>query len=363
MNNNSTSISMHTVSLHLSMALIICCIFGCTSDTTGQQASSSDKPLDKPATVAQAAQYLNFEKYPLLKDAKTPNISRIASLSYQAPGDVKTAFEFQKKYLTEQNWKELPTSFINDQSASGSFARNGLKVSVMVYPSGDPGMVALTMTNHGNVEYGKLPVPTGAKLLYDMPVTAAFVTDMPVEKTLEECSKLLLSQGWQTYGNAGTAVYFKRNGVRLLANIMAAPAQGGKTVITYSSELLSADLPAPEKTQELRYVDLTKTLTFQSQDTQDNIFSFYLKKLSEDGWKPTTDKPIQIDKKNVLIFRNPTKDMLTLELFSQPDNIVQVKLFHFSSEEIAAMEYRLEEKQKKQSEKKKEPNTILEKEQ
>jgi hypothetical protein len=325
------------------ITFLVCAALGCGAGNAERQTTGSYKPLDKPATVDQAAQFLNLEKFPLLKGAKTPNCCRIASLSYEAPGNIQTAFEFQQKQLADQNWKELPNSLVNDQSASATFTRNGFMVSVMVYPASRPGTVMVTLANHGNIELGKLPVPADAKPLYDMPATAAFVTETPVEKTAEECCNLLLAQGWKVYGKAGDSVFFKRNAVRLLANIMAAPAQGGKTVISYSSELLSADLPAPEETQDLRYIDLTKTLLFDSRDSQDKIVSFYLKKLSEDGWQPTTEKPVQIEKKSILIFRNPTHDMLTLELSSLPEDTVQVKLVHLSAAELAALEHKIQE--------------------
>ena len=138
--------------------------------------------------------------------------------------------------------------------------------------------------------------------MYAFPVSVAYVTEMSLDKTTEACRKLLEEQGWQPYGNAGNQRFFKRNGVRLSVFIVAAPAQGGKTMITYSTEQLSVDLPAPEETTDLRYVDQNTILYFDTLEPQDTIVKFYRKKLAETGWKATTDHPIQIDRKDLLIF-------------------------------------------------------------
>jgi hypothetical protein len=61
-----------------------------------------------------------------------------------------------------------------------------------------------------------------------------YVTEAPVENTKEACRKLLLAEGWVPYGAAGDTQSFKQNAVRLSATVSSAPAQGGKTMISYS---------------------------------------------------------------------------------------------------------------------------------
>ncbi len=106
-------------------------------------------------------------------------------------------------------------------------------------------MVGVRLMDQGNVNLGKLPVPPDAKPLYSFAGTAAYVTEVPARQTAEAIRALLTARGWQPYGTAGDSHFFKQNAVKLTARCAVAPAQGGKTVIQLSSELLSVDLPAP----------------------------------------------------------------------------------------------------------------------
>lgn len=198
-----------------------------------------------PATVAQAAQTLDLGKFPQMPGAETAEQCNLANLSYKVPAKVADAFEFQRGKLLAQHWQELPGSAASDSSASGTFTRNGFVLSVMVYTSGGSGVATVSLNNRGNIDLAKLPLPPGATPLYVGPASAMFVTAASPAETTEVCRKLLQAQGWQPYGTAGDSLQLKQNAIRLNAMISAAPAQAGKTVIQYSSEMLSADLPAP----------------------------------------------------------------------------------------------------------------------
>lgn len=318
----------------------VCALLGLGTLEAVRRAAGAETSPAKAAAVAEAAKVLDLTTFPVPKGVTTARNRSIAGMFYEVPGAVKENFQFQRDQLLKQGWKELPGAPVSEQSGSGTFTRDGFTVSVMVFPTGKAGTVAVTLSNHGNVAVGKLPVPAGAKPFYDTPVSAAFLTEAPVEKSVEECRKLLLAQGWQPYGSAGNSWYFKQNAVRLSAQIAAAPAQSGKTVITYSTEQLSADLPAPEDSQNLQYADVTKQLSFDTSRSQDDTASFYRAALSKAGWQPTTEKPIQIDWKHVLIFRNPPGDMLTLEMYTVEGKL-RVQLKHQSAAEVAAAEREL----------------------
>src|SRR5262249_53514111 len=156
-----------------------------------------------------------------------------------AKGAVKPVFEFHQKQFVAAKWSVLPNSYITDQSASATFARDGYKVSLSVFPGGSKEKeptVNVSITNHGNVDTKKLPVPSGANPFYDSRVSTAYLTEVPVEKTADAVRKLLEDLGWEPYGTAGNSLNFKQNAVMLTATVSSAPAQGGKTVIDYSSE-------------------------------------------------------------------------------------------------------------------------------
>ena len=288
-------------------AALLAAIGGCSANT-------GESPAGPPATVADAAKVLDLATFPRVAGADPSGSRNLAGLSYNATGTVKAVFEFQRKQLTEQKWKELPDGYASDQATTGTFVRNGYTLSVMVLPSGKEGAVSVTITNHGNVDLGKLPVPPGVKPLVGGPVNASYITETPVEATAETCRKLLLEKGWRPYGAAGDVQFFKQNVVRLAARVSSAPAQGGKTVIDYSTVLMSADLPAPPDAQKLQYSDTPIQLAFDTTATDKDVAGFYRQTLGKAGWEATTGKPVTIDFKKMLIFRNPQQDMLRLEL-------------------------------------------------
>ncbi len=313
-----------------------------------QRASAAgEKAAGRPATVADAVKVLDLTKFPLLKGAKEPSSRDVARLSYLATSDCKTAFEFQRKGLVGLKWTELPGTMVTDQYATGMFARDGFIASVSTTPYSDPkepGLANVQVMLHGNVDLAKLPVPADLKPTYGGPQLAMYSTDSPVAQTAEACSKLLVAAGWQPYGKAGDTQFFKQNAVRLTATVMSAPAQGGKTSVTFSSEQLSADVPAPADTVQLQYSDSTKEVLFDTKQAEDEIATFYRKTLSGAGWKATTDNTIQIDWKKALIFRNPAKDMLTLEMYPVEDEkVLRVTADYDSAAEVAALEKSLDE--------------------
>lgn len=279
--------------------------------------------------------------------AKEPVNRSVSRLSYNVPSDCQTAFDFHRKILTSRTWSEQPGSEVTKDYGSGMFTRDGFLASVSVSPLGDPsqpGIVNVSLTLHGNIDLAKLPVPADLKPSYVGPQIAMYTAGGSVADTAEACRKRLLAQGWQPYGKAGDTLFFKQNAIRLTVTITAAPALGGKTSVSYSAEQLSADLPAPADTVQLQYADATKQVLFDTKEGEDAIVAFYRKSLGSSGWKATTDNTLKIDWKNVLIFRNSSKDMLTLEMYPvKAENVLRVTLKHQSAAEVAAIEKHLDE--------------------
>jgi len=293
-------------------ACVFGCLFGCGSKNQAADDTASADAIKTPATVEQAARVLDLSTFPLMEGAKPLESPQVAFLFYLATGDVKTAFEFNRKALVAQGWKELPNSSATDQSASGMFSRNGFVVFVSVTPHGD-GSLHVRLQNQGNVKPGKLPVPPNAKPVYVGDSTAMYETEAAVPATVEACRNLFVAQGWVPYGDAGDSAMFKQNANLVTATVSSAPAQGGKTMIQYSNQLISADIPAPQDVDDLRYGDEPPELTFAAAN-QDAIVDFYRKTLAAAGWKSTMDHMVDVDNKPTMIFRNPAKDMITLSM-------------------------------------------------
>jgi len=326
--------------------LVVCalgCLFGCGSKKGSAEETTAADAIKTPATVEQAAQVLDLSTFPLMNGAKPPESRQVADLFYVATGDVKTGFEFNRKALVGQGWKELPNSSVTEQSASAMFSHNGFVVSLSVSPHGEPGSVFVMLQNMGNVKPGQLPVPPGAKPVYVGDPTAMYSTEAAVPATADACRNLFLAQGWVPYGVAVDSVMFKQNAILVTATVSSAPAQGGKTMIQYSTQLISADIPAPPNVEDLRYADQPPELTFETAENQDAIVDFYRKNLATAGWKSTMDKMVAVDDKPTMIFRNPAKDMLTLSLWGERNGKLPVSVRFQSAAEIAELDRRIKE--------------------
>jgi hypothetical protein len=192
------------------------------------------------------------------------------------------------------------------------------------------------------VKPGKLPVPPGAKPVYQGDPTAMYTTDAAVPATAEAIRKLFIAQGWVPYGEAWDSDFFKKNAILATSTVSSAPAQGGKTMIQYSNQLISSDIPAPPNVDDLRYVDEPPELTFATAN-QEAIVEFYQKALTAAGWKSTMDKMVDVDGKPTMIFRNPAKEMITLSMPYDYGDKLGVSVRFQSAAEIAELDRRIKE--------------------
>ena len=324
--------------------LVVCvlgCLFGCGAKKGAAEDTTSADAIKTPATVEQAARILDLSTFPLMDGARSAESRHVANLSYVAPGDPKKALEFHRKAFGAQGWKELPNSTISDQSASAMFSRDGFVVSLSVIPFEATG-VSVRLQNLGNVKPGKLPVPPNAKPVYVGEPTAMYSTEAAVPATADAIRNLFVAQGWVPYGKAGDSDFFKQNAILATSTVSSAPAQGGKTMIQYSNQLISSDIPAPPDVEDLRYVDEPPELTFATAN-QDAIVDFYRKTLAGAGWKSTMEKMVDVDEKPTMIFRNPAKEMLTLATTGVLGGKLLVSVRFQSATEIAELDRRIKE--------------------
>src|SRR5262245_15851823 len=317
-------------------------------------APAVDNEVRRPATVAEAAAAIDLSTFPLMPGSKEPGKRVIASLAYEAAGDVKSVFEFQRRSLLDRKWKELSEPQIYDQSANGQFGRDGYHVSVSVFPRGEAGQVSVRLQNHSNVNLSKLPVPPGAKMQYAFPGVTSFITDAAVDETADAVRKLLRELGWQPYGSAGDVTTFKQNAVELNARVLAPPAQPGMAVIDYSAVQMSADLPAPADAEHVQYTDQLKQLNLNALGAPDEVAANYQALLAPAGWQSTTEKPVKDGVESFMIFRKPQKDLLILNMWDlRSEKKTRVTLNHQSAAEVEELDRQaklLAEEQKKRLE-------------
>ena len=325
----------------LFVAYALVCLFGCGAKNRAADDTSSADAVKTPATVEEAAKILDLSTFPLMDGARSSESRHVANLSYVAPGDPNKALEFHRKAFDAQGWKELPNSTVSDQSASAMFARDGFVVYLSVTPF-EKNELSVRLQNLGNVKPGQLPVPTDAKAVYKGDPTAMYDTQAAVSATADAIRNLFVAQGWVPYGKAGDSDFFKKNAILATSTVSSAPAQGGKTMIQYSNQLISSDIPAPPNVEDLRYVDEPPELMFATAN-QDAVVEFYLKALAAAGWKSTMDKMVDVDGKPTMIFRNAAKEMITLSMPYVLGDKLGVSVRFQSAAEIAERDRRRKE--------------------
>ena len=126
--DNVICLSSRTVVRKVFVACALGCLFGCGAKKGEAENTTSADAIKTPATVEQAAKILDLSTVPLMDGAKPPESRQVANLFYVATGDVKTGFEFHRKALVGQGWKELPNSSVTEQSASAMFSHDGFVV-------------------------------------------------------------------------------------------------------------------------------------------------------------------------------------------------------------------------------------------
>ncbi len=85
-----------------------------TASTT--KAEVPEVPPKGPASVGEAEKILDLKTFALMDGAVVEEGSErtLANLNYKVLGDVKTVYEFHRKKLTADRWKEQKDSYISD---------------------------------------------------------------------------------------------------------------------------------------------------------------------------------------------------------------------------------------------------------
>lgn len=333
----------------------------------GKSAPSAEAaPSKTPATIDEAQKVLDMRDLPLVPGSVEPGARSIARLTYNAKKPAPEAYLFHQKELVDRGWRETPGGYQSDEMASGTFVRDGYTLSMSATKVGDETMVSFT--NHGNLDARTLPQPSAATVLYEAPVSIAYVTPEPVDAVAKQVDEALVATGWEPYGSAGDSRYYKQNAIRLLATAATAPAQGGKTVVSYQTELLSADLPAPADAKQLQYSEPPTQLSIDFPGDLAASDNWYRERLGKLGWKPTTKQPVKEGFTYFVIYRNKPGEMLEITFREIEENdstddeadgiynskaLTRLTLRFTTAEEFAAMEKRWQEQQQKAAKEKK----------
>jgi hypothetical protein len=332
------------------------------------QSQDASKQFSEPATAAQAASVLDLSTFPMVDLDVDPDSSQstqvIAYQSYPAKGAVIDVAKKIQAALLKKGFKETAGASFTEAYASATYQGRGFTIALTVFPGSKPSTAQVNLQNLGNVDLAKLPMPTGAKLLYALPAMVSFVSELPVDKTKSELQSLLLKQGWEKFGDTSASFYIKKNATRLQVMVSEAPGQGGKTSIQISSEQLSVDLPVPPSFGFLQYADSTGGMIFDTDKSQEEIIAFFKQSLGKTSWKPTTENTVRIGFEDHLIFRNDNKEYIEIK-FRNVEGRTQAELKYQNAKQFAETEKKanaqiaeLKKKREEEMERKKNPPKI-----
>lgn len=296
--------------------------------------AGSSRPA--PATVVEAAAVLDLTGSDLVPGSEPPHSCAVSELTYEAAADVPAAFSFHRDQLTKAGWKEETGSMDTPAMASAVFTKDGFAISLTVMP-GAPGRSMVVLTNHGNVRPDSLPLPEGGQPVFASPVVAIFSHPSSPEAVRTGAAAVLLEDGWTPYGSAGDVRWFKKNAIRVSLNVTAAPAG---TVISVETLLLPADLPVPPGTSRVDYATSLKRVAFTTSADPVAVMDFY--RTSVPSWTTRMTEPTEEEGRQVLAFRNPQNDMITLSLKHTPEGGSDASLEFMSAAEIDKMNRRLD---------------------
>lgn len=290
-------------------------------------------PMATPATVAEAVKVLDLRELSKLLEqpaadgkAKKDYIPRycICSVSSQVPGDPNKVLTQVKEFFKKQKCVEAEGGYSGEEGGSATFSKGDYRYSVAVFSTGGVGkdsMASVTAFNHGNVDPQSITPPAKSTSLYNTPVSCAYLTESSVEDATAAAMKQFIDAGWEPYGQAGDTYSFRKNAVKLTVRVSSAPAQGNKTVVDYSTLLMSTEFPLmPEAIPDsVRYSDSPAQMGFDSKKSQEEVAAYYRETLAKQGWEATTKDFVKIDWKNLVIFRNKAKDLMEIELTTVDD--------------------------------------------
>jgi len=159
-----------------------------------------------------------------------------------------------------------------------------------------------------------LPLPKDAEPVYQFPHTAGYVTTVDVDETAKAFGEAMAADGWSVFESAPGATTYKRGAQTLQVSISTAPAQGGKTMLQLSPQMLPVDLPVPPSAADVRFSHRPVELNFEHPGDWDEVAKFYQTELPRLGWKPTTENLIKNENDAFQIYRNAEKALAQLKV-------------------------------------------------
>lgn len=319
------------------------------SRSSRAEASSSGS---EPAHLRDALAVLDLRAIEVPKDTETAH-GDATSVTIVAPISVADAYKFYVTQLEKAGWTESNepgSKQVAEEYAQSIFNKQGYRISLFIHP-GDTstGMANIVLRNHGNLDTRQLPAPQGSKVLFGSQSSTMLVTDLSVADAVEACRDQLRAAGWLEFGPAGTQraanadnaqLTFRKRGAELSAFVAVAPAQGSKTTIQYSTQLLPGELPWPDSAEQVEFDPKRMLLTCQTSASFAEVVDYYRTGLPPLGWTYRDDLDQIRDDYGALYFDDEEKNRLLVILDRRDAEATKIKVEHVSAAVLAELERR-----------------------
>lgn len=290
-----------------------------------------------PASAQTAAAVIDFTKFKPLGSEPKMLESVTASQRYETGGKVLDVAKMVTDKLKSDGWKELDGTYTTPEMASASFTKSQFVIVLSVSPAASGGKDSrsiVSLSNLGNLEWSKLPIPKGWTSTYTMPSMAMYQASVAPEKAKQDLHSALTQAGWTPYGDAIGSSYYRREAIKLMASIQAAPTAPGSSMIQFTSEQLSFVFPIPDSITQLQHTDSLLNILFDTTLSRDKVNEFYREELKKKGWEATTEKPILERKQELTFFVNAAKERMEL-VVNEVEGKTRVKVRYVTAAQAA----------------------------
>jgi hypothetical protein len=337
------------------IALLSHLALGCSESTNSlssanaQADAAAETSAEAPSVSEPPFELLDLERFARLPDAKPPMMRSHTLLMYDAPGNAVESYALLKEKLVAAYWRELPGGTISAEygSANGFFRRGNHALTLSLSKGSQPDTVSVTMQHHGDVDLSKLPLPKDAESVYRFPHTAGYVTTLALDETAQTFGDAMTAAGWSVYESSPGSTTYRRGSQTVQVSISSAPAQGGKTMLQLSPQLLPVDLPVPPNAEGIRFSHRPVELNFEHPGDWNEVAKFYQTELPRLGWKPTTENLIENENDAFQIYRNAEHALAQLRVETRGGK-TQATVEYQSPTVFEENEQRFEELRKKQ---------------
>jgi len=297
----------------------------------------------EPASVAAAKAVLDLSKKALAEPVETP-ILNVAWQQFETKGSPDAVAKAIDSALVKLGLIQQSGAMFTEAYSAATYQKSGFTFSLGVMPSGKDGVARVTLSNLGNVDFKALPKVPGAKEVFVQGASAIYSCGLSVDVAKAKTREILEAAGWQWFGDTTASFFLRKNAVRLQVMCNASPDE--TTMLMFSAEQMSITLPVIPGLTRIAYTEPFTRLEGDSPLELATFWTEYRKLLEGEGWKATTENPVDATVGKFLIFRNAAGELVELKAH-QFENISRFELRFQTAEQLRIEEEQMKAKQKK----------------